>query len=126
MIHSNTWNYLTLLTYDYKSNISNIYVCKADLALNNQQWLIYHKTKPILLIASRALVQSEDRLGRIWTPLSASIFHPNIYHDTRTSYSLSLSVYVYVNIHIHTRTLSIYYSFICLCSVPKVLFNLNF
>ena len=53
VIYSNTWNYLTLLTYVYKSYISNIYIYiyiyiymnKPDLALNNIQWLACHKTK---------------------------------------------------------------------------------
>ena len=40
VIHSNTWNHLTLLTYGYKSYI---YMYKKDLALNNQQGLISHK-----------------------------------------------------------------------------------
>ena len=48
VIHSNTWNNLTLLTYVYKSCIFNIHVNKPDLALNNLQWLICHKTKPNL------------------------------------------------------------------------------
>ena len=41
-----TWNHLTLLTYVYKSYMSYIYKYKPDLALNNLQWLICHKTKP--------------------------------------------------------------------------------
>ena len=43
-IYSSTWNYLTL-TNVYKSHISNI-MYKPDLALNNLQWFMCHKTKP--------------------------------------------------------------------------------
>ena len=46
VIHSNTWNHLTLLAYVYKSYISNIYMNKPDLSLNNLQWLVCHKTQP--------------------------------------------------------------------------------
>ena len=42
VIHDNTWNHLTLLTYVHKSYIS---MYKEDIALNNLQWLICHKTK---------------------------------------------------------------------------------
>ena len=47
-----TCKYLTLLTYDYLSYVSDIYIymSKADLALNNLQWLIRHKTKPIQIL----------------------------------------------------------------------------
>ena len=30
----------------FRNQIFNIYICKKDLALNNLQWLICHKTKP--------------------------------------------------------------------------------
>ena len=34
----------------HKSYILNIYTYKKDLALNNQQWLISHKTQPNQII----------------------------------------------------------------------------
>ena len=46
VIHSTTWNNLTLLTDVYKSCIYNIYMYKLDLVLNNLQYLICPKTKP--------------------------------------------------------------------------------
>ena len=56
LLHSNTWNYLTVCEkkWDqvypkmssrkcvYKLYIYWIYMYIQDLALNNQQWLIYH------------------------------------------------------------------------------------
>ena len=48
----NALNCLTLLTYVYKSYISNIYIYiyiyiyKLDLSLNNALWLMCDKTKP--------------------------------------------------------------------------------
>ena len=60
MLDSNTWTYLTVSTkkielrlvkkYCQQNVITNdiylIYMYKQDLALNNLQWLICHKTKP--------------------------------------------------------------------------------
>ena len=69
VIHSNTKNHLTLLTYVYKSFISFMY--KPDLALNNQQWLMCQKTKkikPILLTITRPWLC-------LFFPLSCYFFH---------------------------------------------------
>ena len=44
VIHSNTWNYLSW--FMFTNNIYLIYMNKLNVALNNLQWLICHKTKP--------------------------------------------------------------------------------
>ena len=61
MIHTNTWNHLTVCKKKknelrlvknhnqenvYTNHIYLIYMYNEDLALNNLQWLICHKTKP--------------------------------------------------------------------------------
>ena len=59
MIHSNTWNHLTVCQNDWdqaclkmlprKFDTNHLYLISIytqDLALNNQQWLICNKTKP--------------------------------------------------------------------------------
>ena len=58
LLYSNTWNHLTVCKKDlgliknvfYKTCLQFIYIYKEDMALSNQQWLIYHKTKPNQII----------------------------------------------------------------------------
>ena len=56
LLYSNTWNHLTVckrklcIKCVYKSYIYSIYTYKQDLALNNRQWLICHKTQPNQII----------------------------------------------------------------------------
>ena len=59
LLYSNTWNNLTVFKkraqarlrmlstkYIHQSHIYLINIYKGNLALNNQQWLLYHKTQP--------------------------------------------------------------------------------
>ena len=52
LFYSRTWNHLTVYKkMSYQENVFwkyvyLMYMCEVDLALNNLQWLIYHKTLP--------------------------------------------------------------------------------
>ena len=63
LLHSNSWNHLTVRKQkwaqaqqkNYQQNVFTyhiylIYMYKQDLALDNLQWLICHKTKPNQII----------------------------------------------------------------------------
>ena len=75
LLYSNTWNHLTVckkktlvnLRMSSKNVFINyiylIYVYKQDLALNNLQWLICHKTQPNLLTDGMRFLEAIEILG---------------------------------------------------------------
>ena len=69
LLYSNVWNHLSVykkrrtlsIKCVYKSYIYSIYMYKEDLAVNNLQWLICHKTKP-----NQAIYIQYICIKRIW------------------------------------------------------------
>ena len=85
MIHSNTRDYLTLLTYVYKLYVSK-YMYKPDLALDNQQWLTCHKTKPN---QTKLYQQTDCHQAPLTLILCYSCFESNVLSNLKEKKHLS-------------------------------------
>ena len=63
----------------FTNHVYLIYMYKQDLALNNLQWLVCHKTKPVGAKTLRFRIQINNYVSFTWLKRRSQVEYDNIY-----------------------------------------------